>query len=283
MDFAALKALRKTFKNFIACGRCTSDCAGNGLFCDVCCKWYHKKCPKDKKEREIISENGIYYCGRKCYTYNLDLPFGGGDKIDFVSAMLGDGLYPCKKCKRDCLDVTPCIQCSICKHWVHFECTKLSEIEYNSTPFYFCGNSCKKRAILPGQQVTNSENDSETVKENKNLENGQNSQNEFIKSPHFIDIKCSLLNPNDLDDSHFGNTSTDLVILHNNVASLNLHFSEVIGLFNNCNQLPNILAFSETKLHDNSDAPTLKDYKFEGDPTTKQCGCLYSETFKIHN
>ena len=121
---------------------------------------------------------------------------------------------------------------------------------------------CAKKAILLGESQEQSENTEEkNEKDQKSLVKVD--KNVFLKPHHFIDIKCSLLNPNDLGDNYMGNASSNLTILHNNVASLNLHFDEVIGLFDNCNRLPNILAFTETKLNDDS-YPPLKDYIFKG-------------------
>ena len=34
-------------------------------------------------------------------------------------------LYPCPKCKLECLDDQDCIQCEICDSWLHVECANL--------------------------------------------------------------------------------------------------------------------------------------------------------------
>ena len=50
--------------------------------------------------------------------YNLD-------HIGFASEMFGDGLNPCAKCDFDCLDNMKHVQCVVCDHYYHKECTDL--------------------------------------------------------------------------------------------------------------------------------------------------------------
>ena len=73
----------------------------------------------------------------------------------FFSALLGEGKYPCGRCCRDCLDETPCISCSICDRWFHFECSNLSAKDFNSIDYYFCSPACEI-CLLPFTEVTTS-------------------------------------------------------------------------------------------------------------------------------
>ena len=77
------------------------------------------------------------------------------DNIDFFSALSGEGKYPCGRCCRDCLDETPCISCSICDRWFHFECSNLSAKEFNSIDYYFCSPACEI-CLLPFTEVATS-------------------------------------------------------------------------------------------------------------------------------
>ena len=80
----------------------------------------------------------------------------------------------------------------------------------------------------------------------------------------FLDINCKYLNPNELDNSFFGNVN-DLSIYHNNIRSLKKNFCKVEDeLFGTCSRLPDILAFSETRINNNtSNIPSLNGYNFE--------------------
>ena len=123
---------RKTkyfFKDYNPCGTCYSMCAPqNSISCKFCKKSYHRKCRKLlKKDFDEMKKENNFIC-EKCY--NAQLPFSTGDDIDLFSALFGEGLYPCLKCKRDCVDQMACISCSVCQRWVHHVCTDLSDEEF---------------------------------------------------------------------------------------------------------------------------------------------------------
>ena len=103
-----------------------------------------------KKYTEIIKNKQTFVCSRKCSSSLLAL--SQTDNIDFFSALFGEGKYPCGRCSRDCLDETPCISCSICDRWYHFECSNLTVNEFNNISYYFCSAACEI-CLLPFTEV----------------------------------------------------------------------------------------------------------------------------------
>ena len=123
------------FRFFHPCGKCGLHCDSNEsliLYCEICNKHYHRSCLGISKKRfkEILRNKETFVCSRKCSSSLIALT--QNDNIDFYSALEGEGEFPCGRCKRDCLDKTPCISCSICDRWFHFECSNLSAKEFNS-------------------------------------------------------------------------------------------------------------------------------------------------------
>ena len=114
----------KLFLNFTPCGYCGKDCSENShsIFCDICCKWFHRKCQKltIKQYNELSVDPNLYVCSEKC---ELSIfPFTHLDHIEFKSTIFGDGLSPCTICSYDCLDGMDCLQCDVCDEWFHTEC-----------------------------------------------------------------------------------------------------------------------------------------------------------------
>ena len=102
-----------------------------------------------KKLAESLRKSDSFICSPHCY--HSDLPFFEKDDIDFYSAIFGEGLYPCKKCKRDCLDNMDCINCSACATWHHFSCTKLSKSQFKNDTYFFCNKKCENSVEIPGR------------------------------------------------------------------------------------------------------------------------------------
>ena len=143
------------FRLFHPCGKCGSHCNEDEsliLKCDGCNKHYHRSCLKisKKRYREIIHKKQTFICGRQCFG-NL-MSFSGVDDIDFFSGIYGEGKYPCGRCRRDCLDQTPCISCSICDRWYHFECSDLIVTQFNTVSYYFCSAACEI-CLLPFTEI----------------------------------------------------------------------------------------------------------------------------------
>ena len=89
---------------------------------------------------------------------------------------------------------------------------------------------------------------------------------------HFYDINCTYLSPNELEDAHLGNPTSELSIFHGNVRSLNANYDSISDIFQNCQRLPDILAITETKLKKNDDEPPISGYEFERSDTKTDFG-----------
>ena len=226
------------FRKFYPCGKCGSHCDENEsliLYCDLCCKQFHRSCLKISKNkyREIAQNGEIFICGRQC-TSNL-LALSQVDNIDFFGALYGEGEYPCGRCYRDCLDQTPCISCSICDQWYHFECTKLSVKEFNSVSYYFCSAACEicllpftevdtpsliKDGILSGHADTRriSKKKKEKLKRSR-LKTKSFLTSRSVRTDHFLDIDCSYLDANQVNG--FLNSDNYFTIFQNNLNTIN--------------------------------------------------------------
>ena len=97
-----------------------------------------KKKTFEKFKRDCRSS---YICSEKCY--GSVSAFHNSDDIDLFSGIFGEGLYPCVKCKRDCVDQMACIQCSVCDVWCHHICSSLSNDEFLHRKYFFCGSKCE--------------------------------------------------------------------------------------------------------------------------------------------
>ena len=112
------------FQNFNPCFLCGKDCNKNehSFFCNICCKWFCRKCLKLTiiQSIELEKSNGLFICGKKCEISLL--PFINVDSIDFLSALTGEVHFPCKHCNRECMDGLECVQCDVCDSWCHTAC-----------------------------------------------------------------------------------------------------------------------------------------------------------------
>ena len=153
---------RKTkyfFRNYRPCGTYYSLCEErNSIPCKVCTRFFHRRCTKlsQKKFKELKdSPYKSYICSKECY-FSV-LPFYCSDDIDLFSAIYGDGLYPCTICKRDCVEMMACIQCSVCEVWCHHVCSELTNEEFINKKFFFCSSQCENInvSVLPYNQCTN--------------------------------------------------------------------------------------------------------------------------------
>ena len=66
-----------------------------------------------------------------------------------------------------------------------------------------------------------------------------------------------------LDNIFLGDSQSDFTIFHQNIRSLGASFHKFDEIFQNCSVLPDIFAFTETKLDDVKSIPEIKGYKFE--------------------
>ena len=87
----------------------------------------------------------------------------------------------------------------------------------------------------------------------------------------FLEINCSYLNPNNLNDQFLARDNSEFVAFHNNVRSMNANFDKVHDIFKNCSRKPDILAFSDTQIRETTDKPKTPngyhDFVFTESPT----------------
>ena len=278
-----MKKTRYFFRNYRPCGTCYSLCEDqNSIPCVICNRFFHRKCSKlSKKAFEKFKYGGkhSFICSNKCYSSAL--PLQCSDDIDFYSAISGESLYPCVKCKRDCVEEMACIQCSACSVWCHHICSNLTNEEFRHKKFFYCSSQCENVNIsfLPFNHFCNTELLKNDIIMKPKPINGYETSNSslkkcspkefpssnFIKLDHFLDIKCSYLNPNDLSEEHLSNGNSSISVFHNNLRSMNKNMDSVSDIFLNCRNPPEILAFSETRLNSKSNIPIIEGYHpFEG-------------------
>ena len=278
--------------------------------CDVCCKWYHSDCAPNMSysfETYVEKKYLKYFCHIKCELSFL--PFYLMKQNDDIDEFNPHDNSPCKVCREECrgYGLDDCIQCDVCSQWLHYECTGHSH-EYldnldENNELFICCNRCwmclfpyhfyDKSVIIDNTfnslSTDNIENRNSISTPTLSLSSSvaysysQNSSNYFKNIPfpksrtvyydQFLDINCNYLSPNDLDDTYLDTSTEDLVIYHNNIRSLKKNFAKVQDeIFNNCTMLPNIMAFTETKINDSSCIPTLNGYNFEHIDSKTSCG-----------
>ena len=262
-----LKKHLAPYKNAKPCTDCRFYCIDSSVSCKLCRNFCHAKCLGiSKKALNQLEDTDTYICA-KCM--NSLLPLYDIDNIDFMSALFGEGLYPCKKCKRDCLDNMNCIQCSACSAWHHQICTKLDDEQFKTIKYFFCNKRCEKSVEIPNfvpeNPVENCADTQNAGNPEKMIKKKQKPARKISVLNHFLDIKCSYLESNDLVDSHLSKIESELVISHNNAESLGANFHKIEDeVFVNCTKYPEILAITETRLHKDSLVPQLEGYKFKG-------------------
>ena len=256
------KKILKLFQNHAQCSDCFENCTKNSgtILCKLCNKWYHMQCQYGSKELlNEMHKKGQFYC-EKCVASFM--PFFVADEIDFLSALYGEGDQPCKKCKRDCINLMKYFYCYVCDERYHSTCTKYLDV--------VCSDKCL-RSLLP---FNNTETD--ILCQHGILTEHANSSSitdrpikmkdrphKCVPIEHFHDIDCSYLNPNELNDSYLGNHISDLSIFQGNVRSLNANFDSISEIFDKCQKMPDVLAITETKLKEDDDEPEKEGYEFE--------------------
>ena len=237
------------------------------LKCDVCSKSFHRSCKKITKKafRDLSSSHGTYICSHKCFATTL--PFYESDNIDFFSALSGEGEYPCGKCHIECLDkpAPASIQCSICDKWYHFVCTNLTKKEFLNDVYFFCSRRCEMynfpfvhvdTAFLVEDGIF-CKSSALTTKKTKSkkrrkITNLNDTPKNVIDTRKFMEVNCSYIKANDINDSFLDFNDIDLTIFQNNIRSLSKNFHLVEEMFKDCSKLPDILSFSETRLQPDS-------------------------------
>ena len=92
------------------CKHCGGECVTDGIFCENCHKWSHRKCAKlsVKVYNKLSNSNKPYYCA-DC-------------KKSFY----------CNECTKYCRINQKSVKCSICSIFVHKKCTPLTGAQYDN-------------------------------------------------------------------------------------------------------------------------------------------------------
>ena len=112
-----------------------------------------------KKYLETVSKKLAYVCDEACYAQLL--PFYGIGHNDLILNFNDINLYPCYKCKKECLGESKmdCIQCDACLKWYHADCAPNMEYSFETYVekkfLYFCNIKCEL-TFLPFNSVKNS-------------------------------------------------------------------------------------------------------------------------------
>ena len=130
-------------------------------------------------------------------------------------------------------------------------------------------------AISP-VEGTSGDSNSTTMSDNTNSSrNVPKTSNRSVYFDQFLEINCSYLSPNNLDDTFLSKENSEFVIYHNNIRSINKNIKKVNDVFLNCTKYPDILAFSDTQIKENSLMPKCPFegyHDFEFTPNTRKAG-----------
>ena len=185
------------------------------------------------------------------------------------------------KCKRDCVTThTKCVECYHCEALLHKEC--LETIDKHNA--YFCSDKCMTKVMpftnssfdeLVTYEIlfpsnTSTELDISEIENDDTSETRNNTQ--FVSIDHYLNINCSYLNPNQLHEGLVNSGSDGISIFHNNIRSLSANFDKINEIFSNSSKLPDILAFSETKLNETKNYPDMRGFSFESKDSLTNCG-----------
>ena len=297
--------------NLYPCNTCKEECLGSSkmdcIQCDVCPKWYHADCAPNMEYtfQTYVEKKYLYICSIKCeLTF---LPFNSVKTNDSNDEFNPISSSPCKVCRDDCrgYGLDDCIECDVCFKWLHYECTDHS-YEYldslgEKNELFICCDQCwmclfpycsSDEAVLIENyfnslstvdvdcerfintlSVSSSATYSDTANSNGYFKNIPFPKSRTVYYDQFLDINCNYLCPNDLTDSFLDTNIEDLLIYHNNIRSLKKNFMKIQDeIFSNCSLLPNIMAFTETKINDSSCIPCLTGYNFEHIDSPTSCG-----------
>ena len=286
------------------CKSCKKACIGNQLMnciqCDICDKWQHVNCGNLTYTFDYYIDSSFdYICSTRCYLSIL--PFYSvfnSNKIDEFHPFRDN--YPCKICRNDCLGfgIEDCIQCDSCLCWLHVDCANLHIEQFesyaNSEQQFICSKSCETFYLYSFPFHSEPNLSLETQSTNSSLETTELSNfvvarpcldkttcrpisdrlkkvksSDSVYFDKFIDVNCSYLDPSELGDHHLAHhKASEFTIFHNNIRSISKNFNEIeTDLFVNCNQYPDLMAFTDTQLIEGADAPVVEGYIFEGVPS----------------
>ena len=220
------------------CKHCDGDCITDGIFCENCYKWSHRKCAKlSVKVYNILSNsNKPYYCA-DC-------------KKSFY----------CNECTKYCRINQKSVKCSICSIFVHKKCTPLTGAQYDnikkSPNEYFCLKCIKEN--LPFGESPDTEDLTPLTYDSENCIlccecNTECNECESCLDPHRMCSACNDCIYHDyesLSNKFCIRQEKGLSLMHFNTRSLmkKENFSKLHDIVTNLPNEPDIICISETKL-----------------------------------
>ena len=244
------------FRDNFLCKKCWNNCMTDCIECDECFYWLHFDCTSlSSQDLDILCiSSKDYFCSKRCLMRQLPYHSGNIDITEFQNSK-----------NQNLLSTSSVgVDKSAEKISNALNCDDLGSSVNNSDT-----------TVSPNFATTSSQPTSPTISVNNNL---HSKSSKFKYNRQFLDINCSYLCPNDLDDSFLANESSEFVIYHNNVRSFKKNMqgkmNNTLEIFQNCSRkLPDILAFSDTQVNDNSLIPSLEGYHdFEFTPTPTGAG-----------
>ena len=273
------------FDNFKGCFICGRNCNDGSLSidCTLCCKSFHRKCKKltIKQFNDAIQKKS-FCCSDRCHISFL--PFHNSNDVELASAIWGDGLDICKICRNDCLDDMQTLHCLVCGNLHHINCVYVNTNDRAQAIMFrrqfVCSKKCHQH-LIPFSNVKNSDllkaniicpMKRECIPTSEKPPTLDKKHHKFLKLDQFININCSYLSPNDLNPETISKSKSDFTVFHNNIRSLNKNFESISDIFRHSKELPNVLAFSETRLNQSNSAPNLEGYSFESVNSSTSAG-----------
>ena len=129
------------------------------MVCVGCQHWFHFECAGLTKKAyfDYVNRNLTFVCDRTCSA--LMMPFSKLSHNDFMLNFDKTNLYPCGKCKKECLGNKKMnsIECDVCLKWYHEECADLEFTFESYVKFdlpFFCSIKCSMK-LLPFTQLKN--------------------------------------------------------------------------------------------------------------------------------
>ena len=208
------------FRDNSLCKNCRDDCVSECIQCDGCSYWLHYNCAGLTKEqfRQFGKEtcNRDFFCSKRCEVRSLPFSFFSGD-------INPDDEEPSK--------------CSTVVQNKAMVIPSTTEIANDNSPIVNNGAN-----PVINKNVKGSKN---TLPLGEKIKKAKSSKSVYFDK--FLEIQCSYLNPNNLDDQFMSRDNSEFVAFHNNVRSMNANFDKVHDIFKNCSRKPDILAFSDTQ------------------------------------
>ena len=208
------------FRDNSLCKNCRNDCVSDCIQCDECSYWLHYNCAGLTKEQFEQFGNELrhtdFFCSKRCEIRSL--PFSSFS--DFIINP-DDGPNDCSAVIQNNILAIP------------------GTIDITSD------NPVSSAVYNKGRKNTLSLDDK--------IKKAKSSKSVYFDK--FLEIECSYLNPNNLNDQILFRDNSEFVAFHNNVRSMNANFDKVHDIFKNCSRKPDIMAFSDTQIRKTSIQP----------------------------